>query len=445
MSGHADAASAASSVPARGPANTCATAVQASNDWWQQHDQRVYACIKLWVEQWWEFQRRVLIDAVGQVFGEERQNRREAIAKIKERIIQLEATNSLEARFAELAHEVKRGSEIPQGELLEKIEKLQRQLDDPKRIDDLDARFHELAERVGELENTNSLEARFAELAHEIKRGSEMIPQSDLLAKIEKLQRQLNDPKKIADLDARLSELAERVGVLEQTSSLEARFTKLANEGESVPEIQQRELEAKIEKLQRQVDELKKVAAHAGPQGPPGPPGKLPLVREYLAERVHYQSNVVTHAGALWQALGDTVHAPPHSDWICLARAGRNGSDGRSPNVCGTYDAREKYERLDIIALDGAAFIARRDNPGVCPGNGWQLLSRQGRPGRRGETGERGVRGDKGERGEPGATVVSWQLDRQRYRVSPLMSDGKAGPTLELRRLFEHYHEEAAQ
>jgi hypothetical protein len=50
MSGHADVASAAPSVPAGNPASARATAVQASSDWWQQHDQRVYACIKLWVE-----------------------------------------------------------------------------------------------------------------------------------------------------------------------------------------------------------------------------------------------------------------------------------------------------------------------------------------------------------------------------------------------------------
>ena len=91
MSEHADAMSAAPSVPAGTPASARATAVQASNDWWQQHDQRVYACIKLWVEQWWESQQRVLIDAVGEVFGQERHNRREAIAKVKERVIQLEA------------------------------------------------------------------------------------------------------------------------------------------------------------------------------------------------------------------------------------------------------------------------------------------------------------------------------------------------------------------
>jgi hypothetical protein len=65
-------------------------------------------------------------------------------------------------------------------------------------------------------------------------------------------------------------------------------------------------------------------------------------------------------------------------------------------------------------------------------------------PGHRGETGERGVRGEKGDRGEPGATVVSWQLDRERYRVSPLMSDGKVGPMLELRPMFEQFLAEVA-
>ena len=187
-----------------------ATAVQASNDWWQQYDQRVYACIKLWVEQWWELQQRVLIDAVGEVFGQERHNRREAIAKIKVRVIRLETTSNFEERFSKLAHEVRRGSEIPQGELREKYEALQRQ-DELKSVADQDARFRELAERVGELEKTNSLEASFAELAHEVKRESEMIPQSELMAKIEKLQRQIDDLKWVADLDARFCELAERV------------------------------------------------------------------------------------------------------------------------------------------------------------------------------------------------------------------------------------------
>src|SRR5262249_31552859 len=109
-------------------------------------------------------------------------------------------------------------------------------------------------------------------------------------------------------------------------------------------ELPQSELLARINGLQRQFDDLKRVLGQPGLQGPSGPPGKLPSVKDYVGGRVHYEADVVTHAGALWQARCDSVHAPPHSDWICLARAGHNGSDGRSPNVCGTYDALGKYE-----------------------------------------------------------------------------------------------------
>ena len=101
MSGHAGMVPAAQSELAGGPASARTTA----NDWRQQHDQRVYACIKLWVEQWWEPQQR---DAIGEVFGQERHNRREAIAKIKERVLALETTSSFEERFNKLVHEVKR-------------------------------------------------------------------------------------------------------------------------------------------------------------------------------------------------------------------------------------------------------------------------------------------------------------------------------------------------
>jgi hypothetical protein len=48
------------------------------------------------------------------VLGQERSNQREAIAKIKERVLALETTSSLEERFNKLVHEVKNGFEIPQ-------------------------------------------------------------------------------------------------------------------------------------------------------------------------------------------------------------------------------------------------------------------------------------------------------------------------------------------
>jgi hypothetical protein len=78
--------------------------------------------------------------------------------------------------------------------LLEKFEALQRHVDELKSVADLNARFRELAERLSELEKTNCLEVRFAQLAHEVKHGSE-IPQGELLEKIKRLQRQFNNQR----------------------------------------------------------------------------------------------------------------------------------------------------------------------------------------------------------------------------------------------------------
>jgi hypothetical protein len=151
---------------------------------------------------------------------------------------------------------------------------------------------------------------------------------------------------------------------------------------------------------------------------------------------VIYQAEFVTHDGALWQARKDTAQPPGGPDWICVARAGR---DAITPTVRGTYSVDENYRELDIVAMDGGAFIARRDNPGVCPGDDWQLLCKQGKKGRQGATGPRGERGEKGGGGEDGATTVSWQLDRERYRMSPLMSNGTVGPNQEFRGMFEQF------
>jgi hypothetical protein len=267
----------------------------------------IYQCITLWVEQWWEPQKRVLIDAVGQVFSEHRASVRETITNLKERVIRLETTSNFEERFTRLAHEVKRGSEIPQGELLEKIEALQRQLDDLKRV--------------------------------------------------------------------------------------------------------------------------------AGQPGPQGPPGKLPRVKEYVAECVHYESDVVTHEGALYQAKRDTAQPPGGSDWVCVARAGR---DALTPTIRGTYNVYEKYQKLDIIVSDGAAFIASKDNPGLLPGPDWQLLSRQGKRGQRGEKGDPGPRGEKGDQGPAVMPrLVSSEID-ENYNLTILRSDNSL-EIIPLRPAFERF------
>jgi hypothetical protein len=96
--------------------------------------------------------------------------------------------------------------------------------------------------------------------------------------------------------------------------------------------------------------------------------------------------------------------------------------------IRGTHDPKAEYVANDMVAKDGGTFVARRNHPGPCPGDGWQLMARQG---------ARGVAGERGAPGRDAPTIKSWKVDRQRYLVIPVMSDGREGPTLELRALFE--------
>jgi len=171
----------------------------------------------------------------------------------------------------------------------------------------------------------------------------------------------------------------------------------------------------------------------SGPRGEEGPPGKLPLVKLWMAETVFYAGDVVAYDGGTYQAKRDTGQPPSHADWICLATAGR---DGNSITVRGTFDETAEYRCLDVVALNGGCFIARKEAPGPCPGSGWQLLASQGK---RGIAGARGERGERGPTGLSGATIRDWKIDRARYVATPVMSDGSEGPPLELRGLFEQF------
>lgn len=144
----------------------------------------------------------------------------------------------------------------------------------------------------------------------------------------------------------------------------------------------------------------------AGERGADGAPGKLPTVEEW-SDRVHQEGEAVTLDGATYQAIRLTGKAPPHGDWRCIARAGRDGNDGRSLNPRSTWSADETYGHLDVVALDGGAFVALRDDPGPCPGAGWQLMVMRGKPGRPGEKGDAG----RGIKGDPGPAVVAIEID----------------------------------
>lgn len=143
-----------------------------------------------------------------------------------------------------------------------------------------------------------------------------------------------------------------------------------------------------------------------GRPGPPGPPGKLPIAKSW-SDGVHYEGDVVTHAGETYQALRDTGRKPPADDWCRLAAAGR---DGRSLSVRSTWSEDETYQALDLVVLGGSCFAARHDAPGACPGDGWQLIAKRGQ---RGDKGDRGERGEPGHAGPPGKSLLSAAIDDQ--------------------------------
>ena len=176
-----------------------------------------------------------------------------------------------------------------------------------------------------------------------------------------------------------------------------------------------------------------------GAKGDPGSPGKLPIVKAYKAGAVHYEADCVMHAGATYQAMRDTASTPPSDDWICLARA---GLDALMPTVRSTWLPTETYSKLDIVALDGSSFVARKDKPGACPGDDWQMITSRGRPGKQGERGTKGDRGDKGAPGEPAPTIVGWKINREDFTITPIVSDGSKLAAIELHGLFEQFQAE---
>lgn len=155
------------------------------------------------------------------------------------------------------------------------------------------------------------------------------------------------------------------------------------------------------------ISEAVEKAVDALPKPKDGKDGKLPIAKAWVDD-IHYAGDVVTHSGSLYQALKDTGREPPSDDWVCLAARGEDGKSADEIEVKGTYKQDGEYTRLNVVALNGATFIAKRDNPGACPGDGWQLMSAQGK---RGGPGEPGKKGEPGNRGLPGPEVVSVSVD----------------------------------
>jgi hypothetical protein len=277
-----------------------------------------------------------------------------------------------------------------------------------------------------------------AELA---KRDEEIVSLKKQLADFQqKLEQQAAIDQRVDEISARLEEKQARretgkkcitdgdfiqtMGLMMAQERHSAREEFKAADGEM-----QRALEAKLAAVE---ERLKAV------------PGKLPVAKIWQAESVTYEGEIACYDGALYQSRKDTAQVPGGSDWIGVARA---GSDGLSLSIRGAFDPHDAYSQLDVVTCNGGSFVARCDNPGTCPGPGWQLLSSPGKAGEKGQPGPPGKRGERGEKGEKGKatpTIVSWQIDRAHYRAVPTMSDGRAGATLDLRELFEQFQVETS-
>jgi len=180
----------------------------------------------------------------------------------------------------------------------------------------------------------------------------------------------------------------------------------------------------------RALDEVRALK-NAGP-----PPARFPEAKAW-AEGVHYAGDVVTDAGATWQALRDTAQLPGEGDWLLIAAAGVPGQNGRDApvgEVYGKYDLAKTYAKFDLVAHDGGEWRARKDNPGPLPGPGWALSAVQGKTGRPGE------KGDRGPAGPPGARIARLSVDG--YQLAVNLSDGTM-LTADLRPMFERYDAEA--
>jgi len=103
----------------------------------------------------------------------------------------------------------------------------------------------------------------------------------------------------------------------------------------------------------------------------------------------------------------DGEQGPPGADSTI---PGPPGSDGRSVAVRGLYGEADAYQALDVVALNGGSFIALRDDPGPCPGEGWQMLARQGKAGQPGPKGDRGE-AIVGPPGPPGRSPVALSVN----------------------------------
>jgi hypothetical protein len=137
-------------------------------------------------------------------------------------------------------------------------------------------------------------------------------------------------------------------------------------------------------------------------------------VKIWQEDSVYYEGDCVAFNGSLFQAQCDTGKSPLFAKhWLCLAIA---GVDGKPIRHRGESAADVEYREHDAVLVNGRSFVALRDDPGTCPGSGWQLIAAAGRDGRgRRDWPARGARRARFYRPERRTGAVNHRLARRLY------------------------------
>jgi hypothetical protein len=193
-----------------------------------------------------------------------------------------------------------------------------------------------------------------------------------------------------------------------------------------------REYRSKVEDILRYANALARAASATWAAYSAGNASWADWTEVRLAERLNEEREFGRNV--LAEVLSDL--ASDLRDELAKALAGLRPL--RSLAVVGTYDPTRVYRALDVVVTGGASFCARVDDPGVCPGDGWQMIAAQGK---KGAPGRDGV---DGKNGKDAARITSWLINRADYSATPIMSDGSRGAPLELRELFQRFNDETA-
>jgi hypothetical protein len=300
---------------------------------------------------------------------------------------------------------------------------LQEQLDDLSRY--LGRRFAEERERLTTAigESINIEHDRISAAIDEMRwGGGETLVklQGDIAAAVEEVAKVCGEAD--AALGIRLDELTQRADlvppVVEEISNRVADYMEFREQTESRIDELVTEVAAAEERLA--VQTLEKLREE-----------RLEAQEQLLAARRRYDRLCEDMTERL-AALKDGEPGPAGEP----GPEGPRGPDGRTGEARGKYDPDEAYAKLDRVSFNGSEWIARSDDPGPLPGDGWMLAARAGSQGRSGERGPRGERGEAGA-GITGIACRDWSLVLR-------LTDGRE-TIVDLRPMFERYDQERGE